>query len=176
MVFFRIKKIKGKEYAYRVENKWKATAKSVDALRGIKPRGSRQKVRGYVGKIYRFSLVNDVNFLEYLKIEDIQNYIENNEKNKIINDLIEWELFKFGVSNQEFSIDLDNIKIQKNNRNVVFLINEGFMCSLTLKNLLEFKPEGDEEVDGYRLARAFVEGGIKVPQEIFVGLFGKLYK
>lgn len=57
-----------------------------------------------------------------------------------------------------------------------FLINNGYMCNLTLKNLFGFKAEDDEETDGYRLARAFVEAGIKVPQEIFVGIFGKLYK
>ena len=49
------------------------------------------------------------------------------------------------------------------------------MCTLTLRNLLDFKPE-NEETDGYRLARAFVEAGIKVPQEIFVGLFDKITK
>ncbi|MBS3114503.1 hypothetical protein J4448_05365 [Candidatus Woesearchaeota archaeon] len=213
MAFFRIKKIKGKEYAYIVENKWKPTAKSVElnassrdererakrsrtqlsrehlTLRGIdmrgsrrdslamsKPRGSRQKVKEYVGRVYRFNLMNNVNFLEYFKIEDVQNYIEINQKNKIINDLIEWELYKFNVNKNEFSIDLNSKKIQKNNKNVAFFINEGFMCDFTLKNLLEFKPEGDEQADGYRLARAFVEAGIKVPQEIFIGVFGKLYK
>ena len=162
MAFFRIKKIKGKEYAYIVENKWR--------------KGSRQKVKGYLGKVYRFNLLNDVDFLGYFKIADAQGYIENNEKNKIIIDLIEWELFKFGVSKGEFSVDLGDIKIQKNKKNVALLFNDGFMCNLTLKNLLEFKPEGDEETDGYRLARAFVEAGIKVPQDIFVRLFAKLYK
>ncbi len=163
MVFFRIKKIKGKEYAYIVENEWKR-------------KGSRQKVKGYIGRVYRFDLKNNVDFLEYFKIENVQNYIENNEKNKIVNDLIEWEIFKFSINKQEFLIDLNNAKLQKNKKNVALLVNEGFMCSLTLKNLIEYKTEGDEQGDGYRLARAFVEAGIKVPQEIFVGLFGKLYK
>lgn len=163
MAFFRIKKIKGKEYAYIVENEWKQ-------------KGSRQKVKGYLGRAYRFDLRNNVNFLEYFKIENIQNYIESNQKNKIINDLIEWELYRFSIDKNEFSIDLNNKKIQKNDKNVAFLINEGFMCDSTLKNLLEFKPEGDDQADGYRLARAFVEAGIKVPQEVFVGVFGKLYK
>lgn len=163
MAFFRIKKIKGKEYAYIVENEWKK-------------KGSRQKVKGYIGRAYRFKQGNSIDFLQYSKIGDAQNYIEKNDKNKIINELVEWELFKFGISRQEFLIDLANIKIQKNSKNVAFLVNEGCMCSLTLKNLLEFKPEGEEQSDGYRLARAFVEAGIKVPQEIFVGLFGKLYK
>ena len=162
-MFFRIKKIKGKEYAYIVENEWRQ-------------KGSRQKVKEYAGRVYRLNLMNNVDFLEYFKIEDVQNYIEINQKNKVINDLIEWELFKLNVNKNEFLIDLNSKKIQKNNKNVAFFINEGFMCDFTLKNLLEFKPEGDVQADGYHLARAFVEAGIKVPQEVFVGLFGKVYK
>lgn len=173
MAFFRTKKIKGKEYAYIVENEWKTTAKSVGTLRGIKPRGSRQKVKGYVGRVHRFNLINNVGFLEHLKIENIENYTSNNDIYKIISHLIEWELYRFNISKSEFSIDLSNKRIQKSNKNVVFFINEGFMCSLTLKSLLEFRPEGDEQADAYRLARAFVEAGIKVPQEIFIGLYQK---
>ena len=162
-MFFRIKKIKGKEYSYVVESEWSR-------------KGSRQKVKGYLGKVYRFSLLNEVDFLSYSKIENLQYYIDNNDKNKIINDLVEWEIYRFSISKKEFSINLNNAKIQKNNKNVVFLINEGFMCSYTLRNLFEFKSESDEQIDGYRFARAFVEAGIKVPQEIFVAIFGKLYK
>jgi hypothetical protein len=163
MTFFRIKKIKGKEYAYLVENEWNR-------------KGSRQKVKGYIGRAYRFDLKSNVDFWEFLKIEDVQDYIEKNNKNKIINDLLEWELFKFGISKDEFFIDLSDLKIQKNKKGVALFINDGFMCNLTLKNLLEFKAEGDEQNDGYRLARAFVEAGIKVPQDVFVSVFGKIYK
>lgn len=162
-MFFRIKKIKGKEYVYVVENEWSR-------------KGSRQKVKGYLGRAYRFDLRNQADFLKYFKIENAQNYVENNDNKKIVDDLIEWELFKFGISRQEFLIDLSNAKIQKKKKDVALLINDGFMCNFTLKNLLSFRPEGDEEVDGYRFAKAFVEAGIKVPQEIFVGLFGKIYK
>ncbi len=175
MTFFRIKKIKGNEYAYVVENEWQTTAKSVGNLRGIKPRGSRQKVKEYIGKVYRFDLKNNVDFLQFIKNKNLEEYVNNNGKNKIINDLVEWELFEFGISKDEFSIDLNNMKIQKKKKNVALLINDGFMCNLTLKNLLVFKP-GDESSDGYRLARAFVEAGIRVPQEVFVGIFNKLYK
>ncbi len=162
-MFFRIKKIKGREYAYVVENTWKGKT-------------SRQKVKCYIGRVYRFSLLKDIGFLEYLKIGNAQDYIENHDKKKVIMDLAEWELFKFGISKQEFTIDFENIIIQKNKNNAALMINEGFMCSLTLKNLLEFRTEGDEQADGYRLAKAFVEAGIKIPQEIFVELFGKLFK
>ncbi|MEK6983113.1 MAG: hypothetical protein AABX33_00940 [Nanoarchaeota archaeon] len=162
-MFFRVKKIKGKEYAYIVENDWQS-------------RGPRQKVKGYAGRVYRFIVGNNVNFSEYIKIENIQNYIEKNPKNRIIQDLVEWELFRFGINKEEFLIDLNEIKLQRHRRNVVLLLNDGFMCNSTLKDLLYFKPEGDEQTDGYRLAKAFVDAGIKVPQEVFIGIFGKLYK
>ncbi len=163
MVFFRIKKIKGKEYAYIVENKWKA-------------KGSRQKVKGYLGKIYRFNIKNDIDFSRFVKIESAEEYSKENSFKKIISDLVEWEIFRYNIDKNKFSIDLNSMKIQQNKKNAVLLINEGFMCSMTLKNMLEFRPEGDEPDDGYRLARALVEAGIKVPQEIFVSLFGKIYK
>ena len=162
MTFFRVKRIKGKEYAYIVDNEWKR-------------KGSRQKVKAYLGRAYKFSLMNDVDFLKYLNIENAQHYVEANGKDKIISDLVEWELHKFKISREEFFIDVSNSRIQKNNKNVVLLINDGFLCSHTLEKLLGFKAQGSE-TDGYYLARAFVEAGIKIPREIFIGLFGKLDK
>ena len=162
-MFFRIKKVKGKEYGYIVENEWKR-------------KGSRQKVKDYIGRVYKFDLKNEIDFQQFLKIDNIDDYIKNNEKNKIIKDLVEWELSKHNIDKEEFSIDLNNVQIQKNKRDVALLINDGFMCNFTLKNLLEFKSEDDEQIDGYRLARAFVEAGIKVPQEVFVDVFGKIHK
>ena len=162
MTFFRIKKIKGKEYGYLVSNQWKS-------------KGSRQKVKGFLGRVHRFELKNPIEFLQFVKAENAEKYINENNASKIIKDLIEWELFKFDVDIKKFSIDLANNKIQNGNRNIVLLINGGFMCNLTLKGLLEFKSENDDNNDGYRLARSFVEAGIKIPQEIFIGLFGKSY-
>ncbi len=162
MSFFRIKKINGKEYAYIVENKWHR-------------KGSRQKVKGYVGRVHRFNLKSNVGFLEHLNIENAEAYLQDNDFKKIINGLAEWEILRHGVNKEEFAIDLNSIKIKKSNKDVALHINEGFLCGHTLKNLIEFKAV-DEQSDGYRLARAFVEAGIKVPQEVFVGLFGKVHK
>ncbi|MBS3101051.1 hypothetical protein J4204_02880 [Candidatus Woesearchaeota archaeon] len=162
-MFFRIKKIKGREYAYIVENSWKRN-------------GSRQKVKGYIGRVYMPNLKHDVNFFKHFNIEDAEPYLQSGDFAKIINDLAEWEILRHGISKDEFLIDLANARIEKNGKKVAFHINDGFMCSLTLRNLLEFRAEGDEENDGYRFARAFVEAGIKVPQEVFIGLFGKLYR
>ena len=163
MAFIRIKKIKRKEYAYIVENEWKH-------------KSSRQKVKGYIGSVYRFDLNKDIEFLHFVKSQNAEEYINQRDIKKIINDLIEWEFFKFGISNQQFNIDLNEKKIRKGKKHVALMINEGFMCSLTLKNLLDFKTENNEANDGYRFAKAFVEAGIKVPEEIFVGMFSKLYK
>ncbi len=162
MVFFRVKKIKGNDYAYLVENEWKR-------------KSSKQKVKGYLGRGFKFNLVNDDSFSSFKKIGNMENYVKEKKQNEIIFDLIEWELFKNGVNKEEFQVDLSSHKVQKNKKDVVLLINDGFMCGLTLKNLFNFKPSGDEQDDGFLLARAFVETGIKIPQEIFIGLFGKLY-
>lgn len=170
MAFFRVKKIKGKEYGYLVENEWK----SARSLKG-KKQGSRQKVKGYLGRVMRLELKENIGFTDYLKIENFPDYIESNENRKIMKDLIEWELHKFAVDKNQVLIDLNEMKVQKNSRNVALMMNNGMMCSFTLKNLLEFRPE-DEHNDGYRLARAFVEAGITVPQDVFVGLFGKMHK
>ena len=161
-MFFRIKKIKGKEYAYVVENEWGYG-------------GSRQKVKEYLGRAYRFDLKNDIDFRQFVKADSIKGYIEGNDNSKIINDLLEWELFRFNVDKSVFSVDFGSKKIQKSRKDVVLLINEGFLCSLTLMSLLEFRP-ADEHTDSYRFARVFVEAGIKVPQEVFISLFEKLYK
>jgi len=163
MAFFRVKKIKGKEYAYLVENEWKR-------------KGSRQKVKGYLGRAYRLSQTNKTDFSGLINNNEIEKYIQDNDANKIIKDLIEWELINFNVDRNEFSIDLTNRTLQRHKKNAVLVMNEGFMCDLTLSNLLEFKPEADEDSNGYNFARAFVEAGIKVPQDVFIGLFAKLYK
>ncbi len=175
MVFFRIKKIKGKEYAYIVENKWKRTPKSVHALRGVKPQGSRQKVKGYIGRVYRFNLKNTIDFLQFKKIEKVEKYVIEKDFKEIIRDLTEWELFRHDIDKSKFTIDLNDSNVQHGTKNVVIMMNEGFFCKYTVNNLFNFKPNNDDS-DGYRFARTFVEAGIKVPQDIFVGIFGKLFK
>ena len=163
MSFVRVKKIKGKEYAYLVENEWKR-------------KGSRQKVKGYLGRAYRLSQANNTNFYEFINNKDIEKYVQGNDADKIIKDLIEWELINFNVDRNEFSIDLTNRTLQRHKKNAVLVMNEGFMCNHTISNLLDFRPEDNEGNGGYNFARTFVEAGISVPQDVFIGLFAKLYK
>jgi hypothetical protein len=161
MSFIRIKKIDGKEYAYLVENKWyKRKAKD----RG---RGSRQKVSRYLGRVYSFDKVNDDDFHNFKKINDLEQYLGNN-KNKIIRELVEWELFRHNISNSEFFIDFSSKKIMKDKKEVSLKINEGFLNSYTLNRLFNLKSG-----NSYYLAKCFVEAGIEIPKEIFAGIFGR---
>ena len=157
MVFFRIKTIKGKQYAYEVENEWRA-------------KSSRQKVKGYIGRTYKAALKDDIGFLEFINKENLEEYFKCSSRKEIIRNLIEWEIFKFGIG-EEFQIDLDMFTIQKKGKNIAFIINDGLMCGKTIRKLLEFEPQEDEHSDAYSLARAFVEAGIKVPHDVFIKLF-----
>ena len=165
MAFIRVKKIDGKEYAYLVENRWyKRRHKG-------KNKGPRQKVSRYLGRVYKFNKEKDIDFYSFKKINDLEQYLKNNSNNKnnVFRDLIEWELFRHNINKEEFTMDYPNKKIinKSNNKEVSLKINEGFLNGFTLARLFNLKSG-----DSYYLAKAFVEAGIEVPKEVFVGVFG----
>lgn len=172
-MFIRIKKVSNKNgkiypYAYLVSNRW--------YKRGFKEkgRGSRQKVVKYLGRVYSFSKVNGDDFIKHLSINNIENYLIKNNKNKIIKDLVKWEFYRYGVGSS-FDIDFNTIKVTKSGRDVSLKINEGLLNTYSLRKLFNFKFTGEEREDGVRLATCFVEAGIEVPSEVFVGIFDKVY-
>jgi len=170
MAFLRVKKINNAKYLYIVGNKWyKRKAKG-------KGKGPRQKVIKYLGKVYSFEKANNSDFHYFKNINNIEEYIKNNEKSSIIRDLVEWELFRHHINKDEFGIDFDNKKILKGKKDVSLAMNEGFLCSYTLARLFNFKFGIEMENEGMEFAKAFVEAGIEVPKEVFVGIFGKVYK
>ena len=162
MGFIRIKKINGKEYAYLVENKW--------YKRGFKSKGkgSRQRVSRYLGKVYSFDKANEQGFLQYKDINEAQQYLVDNNSEEIIKDLIRWELHRHNIDINEFNINFSNKKVMKRKKEVSLRINEGFLNSYTLRRLFNLREEGS-----FYLAKCFVEAGIEVPKEIYVGLFSK---
>jgi|TARA_B100001964_G_scaffold235436_1_gene295532 hypothetical protein len=161
MSFIRTKKIDGKEYAYLVENKW--YKRKVKA----KGRGPRQRVSKYLGRVYYFNKTNNNDFFNYSDIKDLEQYLKNN-KNKIFRDLVEWELFRHSINKNDVTIDYTNKKIIKNNKEVSLRINEGFLNSFTLKRLFNLRAG-----NSYFLAKCFVDAGVEIPKEIFVGIFGR---
>src|SRR3989338_9366821 len=164
MAFIRTKKIDGKEYAYLVENKWyKRKHKG-------KNRGPRQRVNKYLGRVYSFNKTENIDFFTFKKINNLEQYLKNNSNNKnnVFRDLIEWELFRHNINKEEFTMDYPNKKIinKSNNKEVSLKINEGFLNGFTLARLFNLKSG-----DSYYFAKCFVEAGIEVPKEVFVGVF-----
>ena len=169
-MFIRIKKIKDKEYAYLVENKW----------RKRKVKGSRQKVKGYLGKVFEYDKKYSKSFLEYHNIKDTSEYCKSKKKKKdIIKDLTIVSLSNYGFSdkegvfeNQELFFDEKGLSLinKKTGKSVVLKANEGFLCEHTIKRILNYKEKEDEE-KGYRLAKYLIEAGLDVPRDIFIDLY-----
>jgi hypothetical protein len=160
MGFIRTKKISGNEYAYLVENKWYK-----QKYKG-KGRGSRQKVTRYMGRVYRFDKVIDKDFSHYVGF-DFQEYVVNNTQESVIKELVRWELFRHNVDSV-FNVDFNGKKVFRNNKEVSLKINEGFLNGYTLRRLFNLKSG-----KSYYLAKCFVEAGIDIPKEVFVGLFSE---
>lgn len=156
MGFIRTKIIKEKEYAYLVSNTWTIN-------------GSRQNVKGYLGKVIRPNR-------ERNETTDITNA----EFKEALNALITQELINHGFNEKlckdKTKIDLENRKIINNNKNTVIGINDGFLCTYTLNKLMTLQLQGYEEQAGMQLATALVEAGLKLDKEAFVQLFEKIYK
>lgn len=174
LMFIRVKNIKNKKgrvypYAYLVDNRW--------YKRGTrqKGQGSRQIVKKYLGRVYSHSKTNDIGFYEHYKIENIEGY-NGNHKEKILKDLVDWELFRHNIDVKEYNIDHRNKKVVKSDKEISLKLNEGLLCSYTLGRLHGFRFTGDERQDGLRFAKAFVEAGLEIPKEVFIGLFSKVYK
>ncbi|MBD3163952.1 hypothetical protein GF323_02020 [Candidatus Woesearchaeota archaeon] len=204
MAFIRIKRISGKEYAYLVSNKWRKRLKRKKGERKgeTKPgKGSRQKVNKYLGRVLKLDKVKEMGFFEYINIKENADYLKSS-KEKIVRDLAGYELFlrgfvkkgKEGKGGKEgtgqrarkvdkmtlgrLCFDLDSRKFTDTcgkEIKAVLEMNEGFLCRHTLHRLLNFKlKHEDEREDGIGLAKAFLEAGLKVPKEIFIGYFQKL--
>jgi len=151
MAFVRVKKVQQKEYGYLVENEWTS-------------KGSRQKVKSYLGKIYRPERKNEMP----LTIERNWSFAETVQK------LVEWELNNHDIPSE---ISQTGNNFTAKGKSIVLALNEGFLCDHTLSQLLAFKPKGTyEEQVGMELANSLVEAGLLMPKEQFILLFEKVYK
>lgn len=166
-MYIRKKAIKNKKtgtiyhYAYAVENSWKK-------------KGARQKVKHYLGKVHSFSLAAPVDFFAHFQVDVLTqgDWLKTLTAKQLIQKLVEWELHQHKV--EGFDIDLEKGGISKEGKPASLEFREGMLNSYTLKQLLYFIAEGDDELDGYRLAKAFVEAGVAVPENVFIAVFSKI--
>jgi hypothetical protein len=160
--FVRIKKIKGSEYGYLVENSWT-------------PQGSRQKVKAYLGKI-----ITPAKKAEH-PVPDLTGMTYTDA----LKALAKWCLLKHGfqegtasmLMQQTVLADLGEGTFINKNNPAVIKMNEGFLCNHTFQKAVEFTPSGNtEETIGKELASVLLEAGLSVPREIFVQLYEKIAK
>lgn len=159
--FVRIKKIKGSEYGYLVENSWTA-------------KGSRQKVKAYLGKIIKPAKTREhpAPDLKELSYQDA------------VRAVAKWTLVQHGFQEGSQSMlmsgtvlaDIGELKIINKTNPAVISMHEGFLCQHTLQQAISFIPSGNtEETIGKELANVLLEAGLSVPHEVFVHLFEKVH-
>lgn len=160
-MFVRIKKIKGYQYAYLVENTWEKGT-------------SKQKVKEYLGRVYSFPS-------EALSFPEMDSGTEFGTE---VVQLLKWQLSRFGFNIVSDAAIKDGLKVdlhsfefiqEKSKKPFVLKGKEGYLCKHTIKQLLAFTSEGFDEKVGKDLAHAFVQAGIDIPQDVFVKVFEKVY-
>jgi hypothetical protein len=173
MAFVRTKRFKKKngkilEYAYIVENRWMKRGNRV-----------KQKTKKYLGRVYKFDKIKDIEFFDFHNVSDSAVYFEKKTREEIVRDLVKWELARHGFSEKDGKLikddcvyDVKEMKIfnQKGN-GIALAFNEGFLSNYSISKILNFN--ADVEEDAYDLAKLFIESGIAIPQDVFVGMFSK---
>lgn len=153
MVFIRIKKINNIPYAYLVENI--NTAK-----------GSRQKVKQYLGRVYRFpeseniSMINEKNILLKLVLEQLNKY-GFKQKGQF------WKREQFVFCPKYFTL-------KKKNMEAILATNNGFVSSFTLQRIKGFKKTKNMNKDAPELAKYFLEAGLNVTKADFISYYQQL--
>jgi hypothetical protein len=160
MGFVRIKKIKGSEYGYLVENTWTA-------------QGSRQKVKAYLGKIIKPAKNAELPTPE----------LKDSSYADALKAVAKWTLLQHGFQEGSASMlmqgtvlaDLGEGRFINKNNPAVIAMNEGFLCKQTFEQAVHFIPSSNnEETMGKELANVLLEAGLSVPHEVFVQLFEKV--
>jgi len=152
-MFVRVKKIKGRPYAYLVENEWT-------------PWGSRQRVAKYLGKTHILDRLSE-------GLIDLPTGLKQTVTEAVAQELLNHGFKREGhkLTKNEIKVNLQELSIQEKNRKVVLGMNEGYLCNHTFSQLLEFTPEERPDHSAKKLASLALEAGLKLSNEQFVHLF-----
>ena len=152
-MFVRVKKIKGKPYAYLVENEWT-------------PWGSRQRVTKYLGKTITLTRYSE-GLLELPK-----------GMQQAILEAVAQELSNHGfaregnvLKQEDIVVNLEDKTVRQKNKKAVLGMNEGYLCDHTLQQALTFAPDEKMDENAKKLANLVLEAGLKLSNEQFVHLF-----
>lgn len=167
MTFIRVKRRAHgqsvKEYAYLVRNTWHKRIRS-----------PRQSVSKYLGRIHTCERHEEPDFFTFHNITDCESYCSKRGLHRILGDLIEWELRRHGTP-EGIRYDRTRRTITHDGKECVLRINDGFLCGYTIRRILNFSSDEDDEREiGIAIAERFTEAGIAIPKEVFIGIFEKL--
>jgi len=170
-MYLRTKSIRNRKtgavyrYAYAVENRWRRKKGG--------GKQARQKVKHYLGKVHSFPPAQEIAFFSFMGIEEAkkEEYLRAATAKRLVKALVEWELAAHKA--EGFSVDFSSGAVLKDGKPASIAMNEGMLNTFTLRRLLVFKAGNGDEETGYGLAKAFVEAGIRVPEDVFVSVFGK---
>jgi len=152
-MFVRVKKIKGNPYAYLVENEWT-------------PWGSRQRVTKYLGKTITLTRYSE-------GITELPKGLHSTIIEAIAQELQNHGFVREGntLKQEDIIVNLEEKTVRQKNKKVVLGMNEGYLCSHTLQQLLTFTPEEKHEENAKKLANTVLEAGLKLSSEQFLHLF-----
>jgi hypothetical protein len=145
MGYIRLKKVNSTNYAYYVE--------TINT-----PKGPRQKVKQYLGRVFSFE--HEINNTQEISGQNKKTYL---------NSLVQREIFAINLENIKFN----TIKMSfvKGNKNIVLKLNDGFLTSFTINRLLNFKKSDDLNKDALTLANFFLQAGLTISEEEFVEFY-----
>ena len=152
-MFVRVKNIKGRPYAYLVENEWT-------------PWGSRQKVAKYLGKTHLLTRISEgmLELPEGLQQTILQGVVQELQNHGFTK---EGDL----MVKEDVIVSLQEQTIRQKNKKVVLGMNEGYLCDHTLQQALAFVPEERPDKSAKKLANLILEAGLKLSNEQFLHLF-----
>lgn len=155
-MFVRVKKIKGRPYAYLVKNEWT-------------PWGSRQRVAKYLGKTVILERAGETHA-----------ELPQGMKAAILEAAAQ-ELTNHGFTREDMvlkrdaiTVDLAEKTIREKNKKIVLGMNEGYLCDHTLLEVLSFTPDKRPDTSAKKLASLVLETGLKLSNEQFLHLFEQI--
>ncbi len=156
MSFVRIKKINNAPYAYLVE--------SISTKKG-----PRQKVKGYLGRVYEFKRKHNV--VASTRARTARDLLINLAAAQLESVGFKEKERKYYHNNIVFSPTSLSITKQTNKKQSIIKMNDGYLCGFTLQRILAFKKTKDVGKDAHTLAKYFLTAGIPLSEDQFVNYY-----
>lgn len=182
-MFIRVKKVKkrsGKvyEYAHLVHGTWKRKRLKDEGGRRYfkKFRNSVHNYRGFIGRVYKFENLKDLDLKEFLG-SSFEEFVGNSDVGNIYKNLLEYELICRGFRKKDnvcfrenVFVDFNRLIVHDGKSDVVIKLKDfgGYLCSFNLDELFNIKKISNRYEGIYLLKRLRMVGISLSPEQVFV--------